>query len=206
MESVSQHPKRGVGSLPLFCAQPLPPPSTSTFSCSMCFLCWRILLTSCTKSGMLLPASTSCMAAYRRQKAPVRPTPELLGGTCLCQGLLHLWKPLSESLPLRGLNVMQPSQLQGPPISQSVLLAPYVAREGACHRNIPLGTPGVGKEAAILNRPSWGLLTLPAVDHNGCVEGALMEVVAVHFLDEAEQVPFAVWEAPAGKEGKSKCC
>lgn len=58
---------------------PVPPPQAQpgTFSCSMCFLCRRMRWTSWARSGMPLPASTSCMAAYSRQKAPVRPTPEL---------------------------------------------------------------------------------------------------------------------------------
>lgn len=53
-----------------------------------------------------------------------------------------------------------------------------------------------------------GSYTLPAMDNNGCVEGPLVAVMTVHFLDEAEQVPFAVGEAPAGrKEGftDSRC-
>ena len=48
-----------------------------TFSCSMFFLCCLIFFTSSGRSGIPFPASSSCSAAYNRQKAPVRPTPEL---------------------------------------------------------------------------------------------------------------------------------
>ena len=59
-----------------------PPPQTRsprTFSCSMCLRCCLMRLTSCASPGMPFPASTSCTAAYSRQNAPVRPTPELRG-------------------------------------------------------------------------------------------------------------------------------
>lgn len=48
-----------------------------TFSCSMFFLCCLIFFTSTGRSGIPFPASSSCSAAYSRQKTPVRPTPEL---------------------------------------------------------------------------------------------------------------------------------
>lgn len=48
-----------------------------TFSCSMFFLCCLIFFTSSGRSGIPFPASSSCSAAYSRQKTPVRPTPEL---------------------------------------------------------------------------------------------------------------------------------
>lgn len=48
-----------------------------TFSCSMFFLCRLIFFTSRGSSGIPFPASSSCSAAYSRQRAPVRPTPEL---------------------------------------------------------------------------------------------------------------------------------
>lgn len=48
-----------------------------TFSCSMFFLCCLIFFTSSGRSGIPFPASSSWTAAYSRQKAPVRPTPEL---------------------------------------------------------------------------------------------------------------------------------
>lgn len=51
--------------------------SCLTFSCSMFFLCCLIFFTSSGRSGIPFPASSSCSAAYSRQKAPVRPTPEL---------------------------------------------------------------------------------------------------------------------------------
>ncbi|KAG7274856.1 hypothetical protein CRUP_012340 [Coryphaenoides rupestris] len=41
-----------------------------TFSCSMFFLCCLIFFTSRGRSGMPFPASSSCSAAYSRQKAP----------------------------------------------------------------------------------------------------------------------------------------
>lgn len=55
------------------------PRAILTFSCSMFFLCCLIFFTSRGRSGIPFPASSSCSAAYNRQKAPVRPTPELRG-------------------------------------------------------------------------------------------------------------------------------
>lgn len=43
----------------------------------MFFLCCLIFFTNNGRSGIPFPASSSCSAAYSRQKAPVRPTPEL---------------------------------------------------------------------------------------------------------------------------------
>ena len=45
---------------------------------------------------------------------------------------------------------------------------------------------------------------LPAVDDNGRVQRALMQVVGVHLLDEAQQVAGAVRQASAGGMGVSE--
>lgn len=66
----------------------------NTFSCSVFFLCCLIFFTSSGRSGIPFPASSSCSAAYSRQKAPVRPTPELRRKMCRLINATLLKTPL----------------------------------------------------------------------------------------------------------------
>jgi hypothetical protein len=46
--------------------------------------------------------------------------------------------------------------------------------------------------------PSSSCLSLPAVHNNWRVQGPLVQVMRVHLLDKAQQVPRAVGQASAG--------
>lgn len=100
----------------------------------------------------------------------------------------------------------QPRQLRDPTSSLHLLHSRVEQREGSCAAH-PGAAAGRGCEAspgAPRGGPLGSYPHLPAVDDDRRVQGALMQVMSVHLLDEVQQVAGAVRQASAGWGGVSE--
>lgn len=120
--------------------------------------------------------------------APARPGPHLL--------LQHVF-PLLPHAP------HQLRQLRDPVSSLNLLHSRVEQCKGSCAAH-PGAVTGIGYKArprAPRDRPLRSCLHLPAVHNDGRVQGALVQVMSMHLLDEAEQVARTVRQASAGGGG-----